>query len=456
MRDTDPVAWRFDPGVPSTQALIAVCRTQVGILKNQMSYGQLAVGARSALGPRGEQIRVTVMGGVTQVRVSAAVPRPQPVVQPWPLMAGYYLNNLTQAELEPYPVSVLTSQTVVAGQTLNFGALALDAGSTEVPYAPGAFTAGGKSVPVPTEAGLNSQWFAMSGLKFAGTPDPLYPYSSARYKNASAWAMDQAGVDQGIAATQPVIPARRVLVQAYAPLQPDTWALQVGPNKVNETALVQPAGAQWSGGGTVGAKFGGAALVTLPWVLADTTLAFTAQWGTGQQTSDVLEVGANMIVGIYSPDVWPAYYANALGYEPQWEGYGYASAGDAAAGATDYLTSGGGAFMPGTISPSPAALAMGYQANWLPLDAGLDAALWVVSAASAPTANLTFYALPLDMNGNLLTVTDSSGNISVMPWASQTPCVIPASGGTGTVSVTDKYGHTRTVSVTTAYRYLDL
>ena len=80
MRDTGIITRGLsgDPETATTQ--IGLARTQLGILKNQMQFAGLTVGARTVRLPDGTAMRVSVAGGISRVEVST--PQPVPVQQP--------------------------------------------------------------------------------------------------------------------------------------------------------------------------------------------------------------------------------------------------------------------------------------------------------------------------------------------------------------------------------------
>lgn len=82
MRDTGIVVKGLSGDPETAQIQIGHARTQLGILKNQMQFAGLAVGARHVLLPDGTHMHVQVMGGVSRVNIATPVSQPVSVVQP--------------------------------------------------------------------------------------------------------------------------------------------------------------------------------------------------------------------------------------------------------------------------------------------------------------------------------------------------------------------------------------
>lgn len=73
MRDTGPISKNIDSNgdVEAANAQTGEARKQLGILKNQMAMGGLAVGARTTRLPDGTVIRTMVAAGISKVSISA-------------------------------------------------------------------------------------------------------------------------------------------------------------------------------------------------------------------------------------------------------------------------------------------------------------------------------------------------------------------------------------------------
>lgn len=71
MRDTGPVNKQLTGDTEAAGGEVSVARTQLGILKNQMQQGGLAVGARSVTMPDGTSIRVMHAAGVSRVAIDS-------------------------------------------------------------------------------------------------------------------------------------------------------------------------------------------------------------------------------------------------------------------------------------------------------------------------------------------------------------------------------------------------
>lgn len=82
MRDTGIVVKGLSGDPEAAQLQIGIARTQLGILKNQMQFAGLTVGARTVRLPDGTVMQVQVMGGISRANITTATPVPGSVPQP--------------------------------------------------------------------------------------------------------------------------------------------------------------------------------------------------------------------------------------------------------------------------------------------------------------------------------------------------------------------------------------
>jgi hypothetical protein len=239
MRDTGIIARGLSGDAETATTQISLARTQLGILKNQMQFAGLQVGARTVRFPDGTQMRVSVAGAISRVEIySPPVTGSQ---QP-----RIYLPN-------PQPVIPVVVPPVVGRICIGPGAL----NGTIIQIVPGIFN--GRTI----DSGSDNSWFDISGES-----------------NPTTWQGAQFGSEDGGLIPLFTTSSALALVDAdgnvYLGNQPTSWETTfVTSGAVAGSVMTAPDLNQEFGPGT-----NGVAIITYPNVTVDALVKVVGKGGT--------------------------------------------------------------------------------------------------------------------------------------------------------------------------------